>query len=342
MNLRPDRLEAALRKSLAPVYLIAGAEPLIVEECRDAVFAAAQRQAYLERDVVHIDARFDWSSLEGVRSAQSLFASRKILDLRLPAGKPGKEGGAWLTRWSERPDPDHLLVVSCGAWDGGSRKSRWAGAMAAAGVLVEAWPVRPADLPKWVLARMRAQGLSPDADAVSLLAELVEGNLLAARQEIEKLALLHPGAAITAEHVRAAVSDNTRFDAFRLGECLLDGRAAESLRVADGLRRVDIPIQAVTGAVHYQLAQLDSVRAAIAGGDSESRAFGRFRIFRMNQPRIRNALRRLDAVRIGRAFRALSRIDRQSKGQEPGDPWQTLDGLILDFSGRTGPQRSRG
>lgn len=331
MNLRPDRLEAALEKSLAPVYLIAGGEPLIVEECRDAVLAAAHRREFRDRDVIHVDARFDWGVLDGLAVEQSLFASRKVFDLRLPTGKPGTDGSKWFCKWAERPDPDRLLIVSCGAWDASTRKTKWAAELARVGALIEVWPVRPNELPKWITGRMRARGLVPEAEAVALLAEHVEGNLLAARQEVEKLALLHPEGAITVEQVRDAVGNNARFDAFRLGECLLAGREAEALRVADGLRRTDIAIQAITGALYYQLAQLDGVRSSMAQGDNEARAFAKHRVFRMHQPLVRQALGRLDGRRLGAAFRSLSRIDRQGKGQEPGDPWQTLNGMILDL-----------
>ncbi|MEJ8568452.1 DNA polymerase III subunit delta [Elongatibacter sediminis] len=340
MNLRPDRLKAALEKGLAPVYLIAGSEPLIVEECRDAVLAAGQRQGFTERTVHHVDARFDWDTLESEAMEQSLFASRKIVDVRLPTGKPGKEGGKQFVQWAERPDPDRLLLISSGAWDGATRKTKWASTLAAAGVLVEIWPVRPHQMPEWVEKRMRSQGLSPDREAVTLLAEHVEGNLLAARQEVEKLALLHPGGEIRAEQVRDAVSNNARFDAFRLIDCLLAGRASEALRVADGLRRTGVPIQMVAGALYYQFAMLAGVGEALGEGENEARAFGRFRVFKMQQPLVRKALQRLGPTRLGRAFSALSRVDLQSKGQAGGDSWNTLDHLIVDFCAPRGAGRA--
>ncbi len=339
MNLHPDRLAAAVKKTLAPVYLIAGAEPLIVEECRDAVLAAAQGQGFDQRDVFHVDARFDWGQLDALSIEQSLFASRKIIDIRLPTGKPGREGGAWFTGWAAQPDPDRLLVVSCAAWDASSRKAKWSASLAAAGALVEIWPVRPEQLPQWVGARLRSRGLVADDEAVGLLSDHVEGNLLAARQEIEKLALLYPDGSVTVDRVRDAVSNNARFDAFRLGECLFGGRTAEALRVAAGLNRTGVAIQAVVGALNYQLTQFQAVRADVAGGLSEAQAFGRHRVFRNQQPLMRQALRGIDAVRLGRALRSLSLIDRQSKGQAGGDAWQTLDSTIADL-GRAPSRRT--
>jgi len=343
MNIKPESLPQALKKSLAPIYLVAGAEPLLVQESRDLILEAAKSQGFLERDVHQAGSTFDWNSIQDAAAEQSLFSSRKLIDVRLPTGKPGAEGGKFLTRWAESPDPDRLLIVSCEGWDSASRKSRWAAALASAGVLVEIWPVKIQGLPAWVERRMRAAGLRPEREAVRLLADLVEGNLLAAQQEIEKLALLDPGGKVSVELIRGSVGNSTRFDAFRLSECLLSGQAVESLKVASGLRRTGVAIQAVTGALYYQLAQLNAIRCAVTGGENEARAFGRLRVFKMAQPLFRLALRRLSQRQISDSFRALALIDRQSKGRAAGDAWQTLDQMLLELCaqpGSAGPARS--
>jgi len=258
-----------------------------------------------------------------------------MIDVRLPTGKPGVEGGRFFTSWAGRPNDERLLIVSCDEWDSASRKSRWAAELAAAGVLVEVWPVKAQNLPAWVERRMRAAGLKPQPEAVRLLADLVEGNLLAAQQEIDKLALLHPGGKVTVDAIRRSVGNNARFDAFRLGESLLAGQASECLKVAFSLRRTGVAIQAVTAALYYQLGQLDAVRCAVSSGESEARALGRQRVFKMAQPHFREALRRLSQRQIGDSFRALALADRQSKGQAAGDPWQTLDQMLLALCARS-------
>lgn len=331
-TIRLDNLSRTLANRLETVYLLAGAEPLLVQECRDQIILAARKQGFLERQIFQVDKSFDWQELEVAGMEQSLFASRKVIDLRIPTGKPGAEGSKYFVKFAKRLDPDVLLIISCGAWDAASRKSKWASELARVGSLVEVWPVKPNELPAWIGERMQAAGLKADADAIRLLAEFVEGNLLAAQQEIDKISLLDKGEPVDIETIRDAVSSSARFDAFRLGECLLQGKAAECLRVAAGLQRTGVAIQAVQGALLFQLTQLEGVRAAMASGASEGSAFARNRVFKMNQPMMRQALRRIPARILGASFTTLSKIDRQSKGQASGDPWQTLDQLLTELS----------
>jgi DNA polymerase-3 subunit delta len=220
-------------------------------------------------------------------------------------------------------------MVSCEKWDSGIRKSKWASVLARAGVLVEIWPVKPGQLPQWIRGRMIASGLDPDPDAVAMLADLVEGNLLAAQQEIDKLVLLKPGERVSAEDVTRAVANSARFDAFRLVECALLGQLGECLRVASGLQRTGVAIQAVSGALYRELTLADTVRAAVSAGESESDVFGKLRVWQSRQGPMRQLLRRLNETALGESFRALALIDRQSKGRAGGDPWQTLDRLLV-------------
>lgn len=327
-SLRPDQLPAALERSLAPVYLVGGAEPLLVQECRDAIIRAAQAQGFTERDVIEVGPRFDWSTLGEAGGMPSLFASRRIVDLRLPTGKPGLEGGKALVHYVERLDPDVLFLVSTGDWKGEIRKTKWAQTLAAAGTLVEIWPVKMNELPGWIRKRMADAGLRPEPEAVALLAEMVEGNLLAAQQEIDKLVLLGAGPKVTAAEVTAAVADSAHIDAFRLVECALLGQAAESLRAAAVLLRTGVAIQPVCGALHRELVLADSIRALLAAGQPEAAAFRRFGVWPARQGPLRAAVRRLSAAQFGDAFRALALIDRQGKGRAAGDDWQSLDRLL--------------
>jgi DNA polymerase-3 subunit delta len=325
---RPEQLPALLERGLAPVYLLAGAEPLLLQECRDQVIHAAQAEGFTERSVHEAGARFDWSRLAEESAAPSLFASRKILDIRLPNGKPGQEGAAALTEMAQNPDPDVLLLVSSGDWSKAMGRLKWTGALAAAGVLVEIWPVRPGDLPAWIRKRMQAAGLRPEPEAVNLLAELVEGNLLAAQQEIQKLLLVDDDPQVTVDRITEAVANSARFDAFRLVDCALAGRLDESLRVAAGLQRTGVAIQPVYAALYRELMVTETVRAATAAGEDPAAAFRRLRVWPARQAAVRQALQRLSAGDLGEAIRGLSLIDRQSKGRAGGDAWQTLDRLL--------------
>lgn len=328
MSIRPEQLPAQLARSLAPVYLVAGTEPLLLQECRDQIIRAAQAQGYAERTVHEVTARFDWSRLAEESAAPSLFSSRRILDIRLPTGKPGSDGSAALVELAKAADPDVLVLVSAGEWSAAMRKLKWATTLAAAGVLVEIWPVKPAQLPDWIRQRMSRAGLDPEPAAVALLAELVEGNLLAAQQEVDKLVLLGRDTRVTTDDVERAVANSARFDAFRLVECALQGQLDECLRVAAGLQRTGVAIQAVTGAIYRELSIADSARSAIGAGEGEAAVFGRLRIWPARQAPLRRALRRLSARHFGDSFRALGLIDRQSKGRAEGDAWETLDHLL--------------
>ncbi|MBT8049397.1 MAG: DNA polymerase III subunit delta [Gammaproteobacteria bacterium] len=328
MTVKADQLPAHLARSVGRVYLIAGAEPLLVQECRDQVIRAAQQEGFAERTVHEVSQKFDWDLLAEDAASLSLFSSRKIVDIRLPTGRPGRDGSKALIEMAEAADPDVLLLVSCGHWDTSLRKSKWASVLARAGVLVEIWPIKPHELPRWIKGRMMAAGLKPEAGAIEMLADLVEGNLLAAQQEIDKLLLLEQGAKVTAEDVTRAVANSSRFDAFRLVECALQGRLDECLRVASGLKRTNVAIQAVSGALHRELTLADTVRVAARSGESESAVFGRLRIWPARQGPIRRAVNQLSEYDFGESFRALTLIDRQSKGRAPGDPWQTLDRLL--------------
>lgn len=328
MAIKPEQLPGLLQRSLAPVYLIAGTEQLLVQECRDQVIRAALKQGFAERAVHDIGKNFSWEQLQQESAAPSLFALRKILDVRLPTGKPGTQGAKALVELAQAADPDVLLLVSAGDWGLAMRKLKWVTQLAKAGVLVEIWPVKPAQLPAWIRQRMKSAGLDPEPAAVTLLAELVEGNLLAAQQEIDKLLLLDHAARVSVEDVSRAVASSARFDAFRLVECALQGKLDECLRVAAGLQRTGVAIQAITGAIYRELGMADAARSAMSAGESESAVFGRLRIWQARQGPVRQLLQRLSALQFGEAFRALGLIDRQSKGRAAGDAWQTLDRLL--------------
>jgi len=328
MGVNPNQLPALLAKALAPAYLFGGSEPLLLQECRDLVIHAAQQKGFAERNAHEVSRGFDWDYLTEDSAALSLFSSRKIVDIRLPTGRPGRDGSKALVDMVEAADPDILLMVSCEKWDSSLRKSKWATVLARAGVLVEIWPVKPNQLPQWIRGRMTAAGLDPEPDAVSMLADLVEGNLLAAQQEIDKLVLLKPGARINAQDVTQAVANSARFDAFRLVECALQGQLGECLRVASGLQRTGVAIQAVSGALYREITLLDTVRVAVSNGEGESAVFGKLRIWPARQAPMRQALQRLSEYALSESFRTLALIDLQSKGRASGDPWQTLDHLL--------------
>ncbi len=329
MPIRLEQLPGHLRSGLSPVYLFAGPEPLLVQECRDLVRQAAAEQGFLEREILHVERGFDWDRLGASSATPSLFAERKIIDLRMPTGKPGREGAQALSEWVAAPDPDTLLIVSCEQWEPSSRKSKWADALGKAGTRIDIWQVKQEDLPKWISGRMRAAGLEPDREAVMILSDRLEGNLLAVQQEIEKLRLIKGQGPVSAADVLQSVADSSRFDAFLLVERVMQGNLADALRVASGLRRIGVPMQLITGAVYRELRVLESFRTAVLAGEAESAAFRKLNIWRSRQAPLRQAAGRIDDQRLDEAFRGLALMDRQSKGRASGDPWHALDHLVL-------------
>jgi DNA polymerase-3 subunit delta len=331
MPLRTEQLAASLKRGLAPVYLVGGEEPLLLQECCDQIRKAAKAQGFIERELLQVERGFDWSELRQA-SAPSLFATQKIIDLRLRTGKPGQDGARVLSEWAEAPDPNMVLLVSCEKWDAGSRKSKWAAKLGEAGQRIDIWPISPRDLPHWLEQRMRQHGMQPEPEVVRILADRLEGNLLAARQEIDRLALIRGAGKITVDDVLKVVADSSRFDAFSLAEHMLSGNLRDGLRVAAGLRRMDTPLPMLLGALLRELKTTEAFRLAMRGGEHETAVFRRLNVWQNRQNTVRMAARRLDTRKLFEAFKLLALIDRQSKGRAAGDPWQSIDTLLLKLS----------
>jgi DNA polymerase-3 subunit delta len=329
MPLRFDQLESRLKQRLDAVYLLGGSELLLMQEARDAIFKAAAAEGFSERDLLEVRQHFDWERLGEAAGAPSLFARRRILDLRLPTGKPGQEGARVLREWVENPDPDTLLVVSCDQWEKSQRTSKWAQALDRVGVQVDIWPVKAEEMPGWIAQRLREAGLEPDREAVMVLAERLEGNLVAAQQEIEKLALVKGGGSVSVNDVLLAVADSARFDGFQLVEHMLAGQTPDALRVAAGLRRMGVAIQALVGAIAANLKTVEAYRQGMASQGNERAVFQKLRIWQARQAGLRAAGHRLNAKRMAEAWSRLAEIDQVSKGQPSGDAWHLLDRLII-------------
>ena len=329
MELTPERLAAQLgSEPLRPAYLVAGAEPLRVLEAADALRAQARAEGASEREVFEVDARFDWNSLSASLRAPSLFASRRLIELRLPSGKPGKEGAQLIAEYCADPPGDVVLLVLCDEW---SRQhgGKWSEAIARVGRVAVAWPVKPHELPEWIGRRMRAKGLKPNADAVQALAERVQGNLLAAAQEIDKLALLDDGTPLDGARMDALVADAARFDVFRLLDAAMNGQGAQAARMLAGLRAEGIAIPALLGMVAMELQRASALAQVQARGGNLAAEFKAQRIWESKQAAYRRALQRHDAARWDRFVAQVGHVDRTAKGRGDGDAWQQLERLLL-------------
>lgn len=331
MELAPERLVALPDDAaLHPVYLIAGPEMLRVLEAADAVRRQARAQGIGEREVFDADGRdFDWGTLEATFNAPSLFSARRLVEVRLPTGKPGKDGAEAIVAFCANPPPDVVLLITAGEWSK-AHHGKWTDAISKIGVLAIAWAIKPHELAGWVESRLRAKGLRADRDAVQILVERVEGNLLAAAQEIDKLALLADGDTLDAEKMESLVADAARYDVFRLTDAVLGGQGPQVARMLAGLRAEGDVVAGLMPMVVKELLRTAALARAQARGAnlaSEMKAQG---IWETKQAPFKRALQRHpNPARWDRFAAEASRIDRIAKGRADGDAWVSLERLLL-------------
>ena len=337
MELKPEQLVAQLGLDqptpapLRPAYLIAGPEPLRVLEAADAVRAAARRQGISEREVFEAEGNQrepDWNAMAASLRAPSLFASRRLIEVRLPSGKPGKEGAEVITDFCADPPSDVTLLVTAGEWSK-QHGGKWSEAIGRIGQVAIAWAVKPHELQDWVERRLRARGLRADRDAIAHLTDRVEGNLLAAAQEIDKLALLSDGSVLDSERMDALVADAARFDVFRLVDATLNGQGAQVSRMLAGLRAEGEAVPGLLGMIVMELQRAALLARVQARGGNLANEFKAQRIWDSKQPMYKRALQRHDAGRWDGFVAEAGRVDRMAKGREPGDPWGALERLLL-------------
>ncbi len=333
MRLRYEQLASHLQQGLKPLYLISGDEPLQLMEAADAIRALAREQGFGEREVLHAEGGFDWNALSAASGSLSLFAEQRLLELRLPSGKPGKEGGAALVEYAASPPPDTLLIILSGKIDSASQKSKWFKTLEAAGVILQVWPVEPGALPGWVMGRMRSRGMQPTAGAAQILAERVEGNLMAAAQEIEKLRLLYGEGTIDVPQVEEGVADSARYDIFELVDTALLGDAVRTSRVIEGLRAEGVEPILVLWALLREIRTMAQMAGELAKGGSIEALLGQYRVWEKRKGPVRAGLQRHTLKRWLLLLRRAGRIDRMIKGVEPGNPWDELLQLALLMAG---------
>lgn len=337
MKLAPAQLGKHLQGNLAPVYVVSGDDPLLCQEAADAIRAAARQQGFDERQVFSADANFDWGSLLQAGASLSLFAERRLLELRLPSGKPGDKGASALMEYVARPSEDTLLLISLPKLDGSAQKTKWGKALidGAHTQFIQIWPVDASQLPQWIRQRLSQAGLAAQPEAVELIAARVEGNLLAAAQEIEKLKLLADGQPITLETVQAAVADSARFDVFGLVDAVLNGEAAHALRTLEGLRGEGVEPPVILWALARELRLLASLAQQYSQGVPLDKAFSQARppVWDKRKPLMSKALQRHSAQRWNQLLQDAQQADAQIKGQAPGSVWVSLSRLSMLMAG---------
>jgi len=328
------QLKNHLTKGLAPVYLLTGDEPLQLGEAADGIRLHARDLGYSGREVLEADARFDWNRLAAEANSLSLFAEQRIIDLRIPGGKPGTSGGKALVDYAARPPQDTLLLITLPKLDKAQTTSKWFKALDKVGMVIQIRPVEGNRLPPWIEQRMRNAGLTPAADVVTMLSDRVEGNLLAANQEIDKLLLLNGPGVITPELLAESVADSARYDIYSLVDSALEGKTGRCIRMLNGLHAEGTPAPVVLWALAREVRLLTSLAGEVGRGRSISQAVGaRREVWSKRKPLVSKGLQRMGAPDWRRLLQLCGRTDRAIKGQDMSNPWQLLQEIVTRMAG---------
>lgn len=333
MRITTEQLQQHLSREFKPLYAVFGDEPLLALEATDRIRARARAEGYTEREILTVDTGFKWKELAFAGSSQSLFSSKKLLELRIPTGKPGTEGSQTLQSYCEALPQDVVTLVYLSNTDWRAQKSSWFEALDRAGVTVEAKIVPRRQLPQWLSGRLKAQDQEADEATLGFISDRVEGNLMAAYQEVQKLALLFPAGRIAFEQVRDAVLDVARYDVFNLGEAVLEGDPLRLSRMLDGLQGEGTAPPLVLWAMAEEIRAIAKIIAGVDAGKPVSMLLREARIWGpAHQNLMQQSLKRFSLAQVTTALRHAATIDRMIKGLIRGDVWDELLQLGLRFA----------
>ena len=327
MRIKTDQLSIHLKqKGLPPVICISGDEPLQMLECADQIRSFARDNGFDERLLLNVDRGFDWNQLRDATASMSLFSTKRLIELRLGGQKPGREGGAALTDFVDPPTPENVLLITMARIDKQGQQSKWYKALDKAGVTIQIWPVEADKLPAWIINRGRNMGKRISPDTAGFIADRVEGNLLAARQELEKLCLLVDTPEIGIKEVMSAVSDSARFDIFSMIELAQAGKTERILRMIRGLRNEGVEPMSIFGAMMWEFRRICSMAYEIKAGASREKVFAQYRVWQQRKPAVNALLNRMDLQALGGLLRQATVLDR-------ADPWELMENFLFRIAG---------
>jgi DNA polymerase-3 subunit delta len=331
-RINPDQLPRHFDRQLAPLYTVFGDELLLTIEACDLIRAKARQAGFVEREIFAIDHHFNWPELQQRSSSLSLFGDRRVMELRIPSGKPGNKGSAVIEEYCHALPPDTITLVTLPKIDKQSSAAKWFRALEGAGVMVPVFPVERARLPAWIGQRLEMQGQRASLDTLRFLADKVEGNLLAAHQELQKLALAYPSGTLSFDQVKDAVLDVARYDVFKLSNTMMTGDIARYAHVLDELRGEGTALPFIVFTLAGNIRSLITVRRGLDSGRPLMQLMNHIRARADQQKAMESAVRRLDLKRLIAALLHAAKIDRVSKGAGQGDAWDELLQLGLRFS----------
>lgn len=334
MKVYPEKLGAELARNIAPIYIISGDEPLLVQEAGDQVRAALRKAGYTERDLFHVEGNFDWEQVLFSANSMSLFAEQKILELRIPSGKPGDKGAAALASYIENIPSDTVMLLMLPRVDAQSQRTKWFKALESAGVFVQVWPIAVGQMPRWINDRFKKAGLSASREAVEALVDRIEGNLLAAIQEIERLRLINTDGKIGLGDIIEGVADSSRYDVFSLLDAAVNQDHSRTLKIVRGLQLEGTEILYVTAMLARELRSLASMAAQISEGQAVDAVMNSARVWQKRKPLVTRCLRSKNLKQLLALQARVSRIDKMVKGIGRGDPWSELTDVVMSLAGK--------
>ena len=328
MQLRIDALDGHLAKTLTPLYVITSDEHLLALEAADKIRKSARANGCSERDVLVVDRSFKWGELQAANQSQSLFGDKKLIELRIPTGKPGKDGGQALQHYAATLNPDNVTIITLPKLDWATQKAAWVASLQQSSVYIDIPLVERSQLPNWIGVRMAGQQQSADRQSLDFIADRVEGNLLAAHQEIQKLALLHPPGKLSFEQIHDAVLNVARYDVFKLNEAMLAGDIPRLVRMIDGLKGEGEALPLVLWAISEECRTLLKLKSGMTQGRPLSALLKEYRIWGPRERLMEPALRRLSLAALEAALQQAAQIDKMVKGLRAkayaGDAWDAL------------------
>ena len=334
MNVRPEQLAQHLQGKLAPLYVVHGDEPLLALEAADWIRAAAKKAGYAEREIFTVEAGFSWENLLFSGNSFSLFGDQRLLDVRIPSGKPGIEGGKTIQQYCAALPQDSVTLITLPKLERQTQNSQWFKSLESAGVVVAVYPVERNRLPQWIQQRLADQGQQADKDTLEFLADSVEGNLIAAKQEIQKLSLLLPQGRLSFEDVKNAVLDVSRYDVFKLGDTMLIGDTVRFAKMVEGLRGEGEAPTLILWVLSNEIRALAKIKQGQRKGAALGQLMRSARIWEARQPLVEKALRRVAEPTLKLALQQAAALDKLIKGLRSGDVWDEILqlGLLLTTS----------
>lgn len=336
MKVAAAQLQQDLKKQIRPVYLVSGDDPLLMQEACDAIRAACRQADFQERATYQADRTFNWQTLADEAGAMSLFGEKKIIEITLPSGKPGDPGAKAIEQFCQTVSDEYVLILICGKIDSNTLKRKWVSAIDKAGAIIQIWPIELPQFPGWLKQRLQNAGFTADNDALSLLCDKTEGNLLAAQQEIEKLRLTQSDSHLTAENISNTVGDSARYSIFDLTDACLAQDLPHALKICQGLKDEGTDKTLIIWSLSREIRLLYAVAAGLHQNTPPAQIFKQQRLFlQKKQKQLLSAAPRFNLSKLNQLITLTHNADKAGKGiDRANDPWLLIRDIILLICGQ--------